>query len=235
MTWQIYEELSRELAKLTFGPPVTHVYNPLVYAAKPAQQYVDQFASKKVRAILLGMNPGPWGMAQTGVPFGEVSLVRDFIGIRGPVVKPEQENPARPIVGFECTRSEVSGARLWGLARDHFVTADAFFRRFTVLNYCPLVFMEASGKNFTPDKLRKGEQVALFAVCDTALKKVLAVLQPEFLIGVGAFAEACLKRIAPTHKNVSRILHPSPASPKANANWAGEVTRELSQLGLLTD
>ena len=233
MTWQIYEELSAELSQLVFGAPVTHVYNPLVYAAEPARQYVEKFASKKVRAILLGMNPGPWGMAQTGVPFGEVNLVRDFIGIRGHVNKPERENPARPIVGFACARSEVSGARLWGLARDQFVTSEAFFQRFSVLNYCPLVFMEASGKNFTPDKLRKSEQAALFGACDAALKRALTVLDPEYFIGVGAFAETCLKRVAPVGARVSRILHPSPASPRANADWLGEVTRDLKKLGLL--
>ena len=233
MTWQIYEDLSTELAKLTFDAPVTHVYNPLVYAGEPARAYVQKFASKKVRAILLGMNPGPWGMAQTGVPFGEVNLVRDFIGIGGHVRKPDRENPKRPIVGFDCKRSEVSGARLWGFARDRFVTAEAFFQRFSVLNYCPLVFMEASGKNFTPDKLRKSEQSALFAACDDALKRTLVVLDPEFLIGVGAFAEACLRRVAKTHKKISRILHPSPASPKANAGWAEAVACDLKKLDLL--
>jgi single-strand selective monofunctional uracil DNA glycosylase len=93
--------------------------------------------------------------------------------------------------------------------------------------------MEESGKNFTPDKLRKGEQAALFAACDSALRGVLNILQPELFIGVGAFAEACLKRVAPPGSAVSRILHPSPASPKANADWSGEVTRELTKLGLL--
>ena len=28
------------------------------------------------------MNPGPWGMAQTGVPFGEIGLVRELAGDR---------------------------------------------------------------------------------------------------------------------------------------------------------
>ena len=38
-------------------------------------------APGRKEAVFLGMNPGLWGMAQTGVPFGTVSLVRDWMGI----------------------------------------------------------------------------------------------------------------------------------------------------------
>ena len=33
------------------------------------------------RVVFLGMNPGPFGMAQVGVPFGEVAAVRDWLRI----------------------------------------------------------------------------------------------------------------------------------------------------------
>ena len=173
-------------------------------------------------------------MAQTGVPFGEIKAVRDWLGIREAVGKPQPEHPKRPIIGFDCTQSEVSGRRLWGLFAQRFGTAEGFFRHHFVANYCPLVFMEASGKNFTPDKLPKAETTALEAACDAHLRAVVATLQPEWLIGVGGFAEAQALKLKSTHPQlkIGRILHPSPASPAANRDWAGVVTRQLTALGV---
>src|SRR4026209_220177 len=112
---------------------------------------------------MLGMNPGPFGMVQTGVPFGDVAMARSWLGVVGPVARPRDEHPKRPVLGLECRRSEVSGARLWGWARDTFKSPDRFFERFFVVNYCPLLFMEAGGRNLTPDKLPSAERAPLEA------------------------------------------------------------------------
>jgi single-strand selective monofunctional uracil DNA glycosylase len=40
----------------------------------------------------------------------------------------------------------VSGQRLWGWVQARFGSAAPFFERFWVHNYCPLLFVEASGK-----------------------------------------------------------------------------------------
>jgi len=104
--------LGTSVSKLRFSEPDTHVYNPLVYARAPHEQYLERFGAPPREALLLGMNPGPFGMAQTGVPFGDVGIVRDWTGIEAPVAQPERPNPKRPIQGFACTRSEVSGSRL---------------------------------------------------------------------------------------------------------------------------
>lgn len=227
--------LADRVDAITFAPPVTHVYNPLRYAWRPHRRYLE-WAPDRPRALFLGMNPGPWGMAQTGVPFGEIESVRDWIGIRGDVRKPDPEHPRRPIEGFSCPRSEVSGRRLWGLFRQRFGTPGAFFAEHFVANYCPLVFMEASGRNRTPDKLAVAERRLLRDACDDHLRQVLEILRPRFAIGVGAFAEDCLRRVAeaigPTSPPVTRILHPSPASPAANRDWAGAVTRQLTEAGV---
>jgi len=226
--------LSEALRPLTFSEPVTHVYNPLDYAWAAQDQYLKRFGSKRKRVVLLGMNPGPWGMAQTGVPFGEIAAVRDWMGISAKVDKPANEHPKRPIVGFACDKSEVSGRRLWGLFAERFGKAENFFQGHFVANYCPLVFMIASGANFTPDKLPVAETAPLEAACDAHLRSVVAALQPEWLIGVGGFAEAqALKQQAhfPGLK-VGRVLHPSPASPAANRDWAGAATQQLTKLGV---
>ena len=141
--------LAAEAGALRFGPPVTHVYNPLEYARGPYLEYLARFGHPPKEAVFVGMNPGPFGMAQTGVPFGDVSAVSGWMGIRGAVGRPPTEHPKRPVLGFECPRSEVSGSRLWSWARSRFGSAEAFFGRFFVANYCPLVFLEESGRNRT--------------------------------------------------------------------------------------
>jgi single-strand selective monofunctional uracil DNA glycosylase len=231
--WRAAETLSSKLEQLSFGAPVTHVYNPLRYAAKPHRAYLRKYATTKKKIVFLGMNPGPWGMAQTGVPFGEVALVRDFLGIEAKVERPEREHPARPIEGYACTRSEVSGARLWGAFKQRHGTAERLFTDRFVANYCPLVFMEESGKNRTPDKLPKNEQAALLAACDAHLKEVVSILEPEWLIGVGGFAQASAARaLQGADVRIATILHPSPASPIANRGWAEQAARQLEALGL---
>ena len=231
--WRAAQALSNELDRMRFAAPVTHVYNPLRYAAKPHRAYLRKYGNSKKQIVFIGMNPGPFGMTQTGVPFGEVAHVRDFLGINEHVARPEHEHPARPIQGFACTRSEVSGARLWGAFKDRHKTAERFFEDRFVANYCPLVFMEESGKNRTPDKLPKQEQATLLAACDAHLRKAVEVLEPQWVIGVGAFAQASAARaLEGTNVRIATILHPSPASPIANRGWAEQAERQLQALGL---
>ena len=226
-------ELSDQISRLKFTPPVTHVYNPLTYAWSAHEAYLTRYGAGPKRVIFLGMNPGPFGMAQTGVPFGEIPAVRDWLKIRTAIGKPKSEHPKRPITGFDCTRSEVSGRRLWGLFKNRFGTPDKFFKEHFVVNYCPLVFCEESGKNRTPDKLPRIEHDKLFAACDTHLRRVVEILQPEWLIGVGHFAEKRARLAAENTKiKVGQILHPSPASPAANRDWAGAATKQLVKLGV---
>lgn len=230
--------LSDALAPLRFAEPVTHVYNPLVYARTLHEAYLRRAAPRADGGVLfLGMNPGPWGMTQTGVPFGEVAVVRDWIGLDGTVERPPLEHPKRPIEGLLSHRSEVSGRRFWGLFADRFGSFDAFAERHVVINYCPLVFLEASGRNRTPDRLPVAERAALEAICDQHLLEVLQVARPAWAVGVGVFAERSLRRalerVAPAERpDIGRVLHPSPASPAANRGWAEQATAQLEALGV---
>ncbi len=230
---RISDELSRSLGRLRFGAPVTHVYDPLHYARVPHRRYLRRYGRGAKEVVLVGMNPGPFGMAQTGVPFGEVELVRDWLGIAGRVERPRREHPRRPISGFACERSEVSGRRLWGWARDRFGTPERFFSRFFVANYCPLVFMEESGRNRTPDKLAPNEREALFRRCDGALRQVVEALAPRHVVGVGRFAEARARRaLEGLDVRIGQIPHPSPASPAANRGWAPLAESAFAELGI---
>jgi single-strand selective monofunctional uracil DNA glycosylase len=228
----VSRRLSDRVSALTFAAPVTHVYNPLEYARAPHEAYLRKYSAGRRRVLLVGMNPGPFGMAQTGVPFGDVTLVRDFLGISAPVGKPAAEHPRRPVEGFDCPRCEVSGTRLWGWVRSRFGTPEAFFRDHFVANYCPLVFMEASGRNRTPDKLPAAARLALFAACDDALRHAVAILRPELVIGVGGFAERRARQaLAGFDARIGGMLHPSPASPLANRNWDAQADKALKDLG----
>ncbi len=227
------ETLRDAVARLHFGPPITHIYNPLEYAWEAHRLYVSRFAKKGIDALWIGMNPGPFGMAQTGVPFGEINAVRIWMGIEAPIQKPPREHPKRPVQGFACERSEVSGRRLWGWARDYFGKPEAFFQKFFVYNYCPLSFMEESGRNFTPDKLPEHERAPLFSLCDQALRQVVEALRPSLVLGIGTFAEKRAKAALGTKPPIARILHPSPASPAANRGWAEAAEKTLHQLKLL--
>lgn len=227
--------LRESLRPLRFAAPVEYVYQPLDYAWVPHEAYLRRFGSTHKQVVFVGMNPGPFGMTQTGVPFGEIAAVRDWMGIHEPVGKPEREHPKRPVVGFDCPNSEVSGRRLWGLFAQRFGKAEAFFKDHFVANYCPLVFIEASGRNHTPDKLPAAETTAMEAACDAHLRAVIAALQPEWVIGVGAFAEERALRAKEAMGGdfkTGRVLHPSPASPAANRDWAGAATKQLVKLGV---
>jgi single-strand selective monofunctional uracil DNA glycosylase len=172
-------------------------------------------------------------MVQTGVPFGEVAGVRDWLQIQAEVSRPAREHPRRPITGFLCARSEISGRRLWGLFAGRFGTPSAFFQDHLVLNYCPLAFIEESGKNRTPDKLGRKEKARLFAICDAHLRAAVDAVKPAWLVGIGGFAaERAWSLFGDQGPKIGQILHPSPANPSANRDWSATVTRQLEALGV---
>lgn len=229
------DSLRDTLAPLTFPEPVSHTYNPLTYAWDRHCDYLQRFGTGQKRVLFLGMNPGPYGMAQTGVPFGEIPAVRDWMGISGPVGKPDPEHPKRPITGFDCERSEVSGRRLWGYFAEKFPKADDFFADHFVANFCPLIWMKDTGANLTPDKIPAAAIAPVNEACTAHLGTVIEVLQPQLLIGVGAYAEKQLTAAAEAigyQARTGRILHPSPASPAANRGWAEAAQKQLTALDL---
>lgn len=230
---KVSRRLCRAVDALDFAEPVTHVYNPLRYARRAHEAYLGRFGSGTKEVVLVGMNPGPFGMAQTGVPFGDVGFVRDWMGIEAKVDSVPNAHPKRPVTGFECERSEVSGSRLWGWAKDRFGEPQSFFERFFVLNYCPLVFLESSGRNRTPDKLPAEEREALMAPCDRALRDAIALLSPSHVVGVGVWAtKRATAALGEEAGAIGTVLHPSPASPKANRGWAEQAEEDFQRLGI---
>lgn len=238
----VARRLSKTVDALRFGAPVAHVYNPLDYAFEMQRQFIERYAQSDVPNVLLGMNPGPWGMMQTGVPFGEVAAVRDWLRLDAAVRTPRAgTHPKRPVLGLACTRSEVSGKRLWGWAARRFENPDAFFQQFYVLNYCPLAFLAETGGNITPDKLAKSERDALQSICDAALRESIVALGARRVIGIGAYATrratealrgAGAAAKLPGSLSIHTALHPSPASPAANRGWEPQFERDLRAAGV---
>ena len=64
---KLEEDLCRKLSSLNFASPVSHVYNPLEYAKETHEDYVRKYCKAGQNVLFLGMNPGPFGMAQNGV------------------------------------------------------------------------------------------------------------------------------------------------------------------------
>ena len=226
-------KLSRAVGRLRFAAPVEHVYNPLDYAWAAHETYARRFGATRKRVLFLGMNPGPHGMMQTGVPFGEIAAVRDWMGICVGVRRPTSCHPKLPVNGFAHTRSEVSGRRLWGLFAERFGAARNFFAEHYVANYCPLGFLSATGANLTPDKLRAAESGPLLTACDEHLSEVVSALRPDWVVGVGAFAaDRAGEVLGNSGVRCGRMLHPSPANPAAHVDWGGTVARQLRGLGV---
>ena len=227
-------KLSDDLNNLKFVDSITHVYNPLSYAWEAHELYIRKRCNSLKQVLFLGMNPGPFGMAQTGVPFGEVEMVKNWVGVNSIIKKPKNEHPNRLIEGFNCKRSEVSGRRLWQMFQKRYKSAESFFSKSYVLNYCPLLFMEKSGKNFTPEKLPLRNNAELYRSCDEHLARVVKILNVKWVICIGNFAK---KRADVALRDFDKlktgyILHPSPANPKANSGWAQLATEQLKQIGV---
>ena len=227
----VMERLKSRVKRLRFGDPVAYVYNPLEYAWPVARAYFERYGRGPKDVLFLGMNPGPFGMGQTGVPFGEVAAVRDYLQLTGDIIAPRRVHAKRPVLGFDCPRSEVSGQRLWGAFAKRHPEADAFFARAFVLNYCPLLFLGESGVNITHDKVAKEERHKLEAVCDKALAETIRVLQPKHIVGVGMYAAKRASLVTGSDAIIT-MPHPSPASPAANKGWEKAARKALVEAGL---
>ncbi|XP_061871304.1 LOW QUALITY PROTEIN: single-strand selective monofunctional uracil DNA glycosylase [Colius striatus] len=182
------------------------------------------------------MNPGPFGMAQTGVPFGDVWHVREWLRLEGTVNKPPSEHPARPVLGLSCQRAEVSGARFWGFIKSLCPEPHLFFRHCFVHNHCPLLFLAPVGRNLPPSDLPPKQRRRLLQVCDQALGRAVALLGVGLVVALGRFAERQARKAlaeAGLRVRVEWLPHPSPRNPRANRGWEEAAKERLSQLGVL--
>ncbi|KYN12635.1 PREDICTED: single-strand selective monofunctional uracil DNA glycosylase [Trachymyrmex cornetzi] len=231
----IEQELCTKLKDIIFPSLIQYIYNPLEYASETHAMYVHKYCTGIKKILFVGMNPGPWGMSQTGVPFGEINMVRDWLKISGPIGKPSKEHPDRKVIGFQCTRSEVSGLRLWGLFQELCGNPENFFRYAYMHNYCPLAFMDGKARNITPAEIKGDGQKILHEACDKSLTDIIQLLKVEIVIGIGNYAEKRAQIAVQTGGLPVKVMvlrHPSPRA-LGNQNWKETAKQRLNELELL--
>jgi len=227
----IAHNLSQQLNPLKFTGAVHTIYNPLAYAWQQHQTFLERFDPGDRPVMFLGMNPGPFGMAQTGVPFSDPSIAQQLFGIDCDFTAPTVQHPKRPIMGKLSTRKEGSGGRLWRWVVDYFGDIDNFTNQVLIWNYCPLCFLNQNGANLTPDKLIKKDQEKLYKKCDLALRAVAENKKVRTVVALGRFAEERSKiALNGTDTQIIYLLHPSPANPRANREWPQLATGLMQQL-----
>ena len=235
---EIEEQLCRDIQRLELDPKVTHVYNPIEHAKVTHEMFLKMYNNSEKKTLFLGMNPGPWGMIQTGIPFGSISMSKGWLGIEGPVEQPSKPHPKRPVQGFQCQRREISGDRFWGLFSKHFDSASDFFACNAVYNHCPLSFMTESGKNVTPVEMKAEYRKKITELCDMALLEIINLLAVKTVIGIGRYAEKRAREVLDKAGMKSNVVvgymnHPSPASAIANRGWEALAHGQLCELGIL--
>lgn len=146
--------LNEKLGTLSFTSPVQFVYNPVKYAFDMYAAFLRKYCNSEKKILLLGMNPGPWGMVQTGIPFGEINMVKDWYKIEARINKPQRECPEREVMGLNCSRTEISGKRIYDFFKNISETPEVFFQDTYLYNFCPLALMQNGGKNITPSSLK---------------------------------------------------------------------------------
>ena len=213
---------------------VDAVYNPLAYAWEPHRAYLELASGGGAKTLLLGMNPGPHGMGQMGIPFAATSVVRELLKITNlEVGQPRKPHPKRPISGLDWPKEEVSGTRLWSLLANEYGSAESIFKSVFLLNHCPLMlFSGERATNITPDKITGPPTKALLERCDEHLREVVDIMKIERVIGVGRYSEKrALNALSGIDISVTTCWHPSPASPLANRNkgedWKKNVRNVL--------
>ncbi|KAK3582712.1 hypothetical protein CHS0354_039748 [Potamilus streckersoni] len=233
----VEQRLCEKLKSLQFGSKVYCVYNPLEYAFNTHLNYVSRFCNSEKVVLFLGMNPGPYGMAQNGVPFGDATIVRDWLTIEGDIYKPYKEHPKRPILGLHCSRREVSGSRFWEYFKKKCGIPENFFKHCFVHNICPLTFMSESGKNITPPELPVTERNLLNDYCGSVLVETIRLLGVKILVCVGRFTEQKAQRVLSSAGvngvRIEMIMHPSPANPAANKDWEAVVEKQLNEMDIM--
>ena len=168
------------------------------------------------------MNPGPYGMAQTGVPFGATAMARNVLHIEEREVKtPLGAHPKRPVEGLSMQRQEVSGTRFWSMLADHYGSTESIFSNIYVVNHCPLLLLGETGRNVTPVDLPQSVIEPVLKACDRHLKSVVDVMGIEAVVGVGNYAKKRAKSVL-DGVHIDSMWHPSPASPLANRNGGAD-------------
>jgi len=244
------DRLSERLAAL---PPVGDLValDPTRYCRSAWAAYL-QMAARLGCVLVVGMNPGPHGMAQTGVPFTDPWIV-DELDLQAPRADvPPADIPAvgswrhrshraRGVLG---SKREESAKRLWPLLREICAPyaavgpsadkiAEATRRvcnEVLLVNALPICWLDPAGKNVSAEQVEKRAPAqvreGLRDLVNEWLQAVADILRPAAVIGVGRWAREFVTDLDVDHfveiPFRDGIKHPSP-SAGSEAAWRAEA------------
>uniref|UniRef100_A0A1A9WNN6 Uracil-DNA glycosylase-like domain-containing protein n=1 Tax=Glossina brevipalpis TaxID=37001 RepID=A0A1A9WNN6_9MUSC len=233
--YEIELELNQKLSKMTKPPaPIQYIYNPVEYAKDVHCEYLKKYLNGCKKVLFVGMNPGANGMGQTGVPFGNITSVRDMMQLSGLVDQPDEIHPKRPVNGLQHTTEEPSGKRLWPLLEKLADgSLDNFFKQCFVYNFCPLIYYDKHGKNITPNELKGAYRQEILNVCLETLESLIRLLDCEIVVAIGDYVFQCLKKSEYCQsKRIMKLAHPSPRAV-GNQNWPEKAEKWFHNENLL--
>ena len=157
-----------------------------------------------------------------GHSFWAISAVKNYIGIAPHITQPAVLHPHRIITGMDTSREEPSGHLLWSTIASLFPRSADFFSRCFVLNYCPLAFFSATGKNITPDALIKQERLAIEQCCTDHLIAYIRAMNIQKILAIGRYAYEKSQNVLQLCPAISQnaiiyIPHPSPLNRNRSA------------------
>ena len=207
---ELYKSLNIELDELKFFPPCFYVYNPLSYCFESFKIYFEYLNTEEEINLFFGINPGPFGMAQTGIPFGDKETVKNYLKIEPKIDidKIPKQHPKKQILGLEVKRVEKSGRIFWGVIKEFYPEKYDFFKSNFVLNFCPLCFLDEQGRNITPKVLRKEDQIALYKILEIFMLKLFKLIKIKKLIAIGDETFSYLNALN-TKLKIQTIIHPA--------------------------
>jgi len=213
------------------------VWNPALYALDIYQEYLTKFPPEPGAILALGLNPGPYGMAQTGIPFTDCRTASGALGMemtipgKAPDDLISRLKKANGKWRGTYERSSLGMYRFLILAWGDIKTA---YRNWFVGNPCPLLFLDPERWNVTPadPRLRRMKEVG--ELRQRAVIGFSEILNPRGIVCFGkdvakAVGEVAIRQVGPDR--VVFYEHPARAVPE---KWAAGLLQELTQRQLLT-
>ncbi|XP_073819638.1 uncharacterized protein isoform X2 [Musca autumnalis] len=172
------------------------IYNPLDYdAAKIHKDYLKRYLKGPKRVLFVTMNPASHGELQTGIPFGHMPTIREYMKLKSTIIDSPVPHPSED----EEQERENNSIYFWQMIREIFYSQNFFLSKFFqqrfVHSFCPLAFIDGEKQFVTlenlPDKTYRKE---VTKACVHILEKQLKLLQPDMVIVMGGYVHGNMQR-----------------------------------------
>ena len=220
-----WEELRSRLARTTgLG-----VWNPQLYGLPLYRRFATEHLPTSRGAIVaLGLNPGKYGMSQTGIPFTDVTrAARVGIAIEPPGLAPASLRPF-----LKSYRVERSSASVYNLLDALWGGPAEGWRRLWAVAPCGLLFLEPDGTNVTPADARLARRDDVRELRLRVIRESVEAARPR---GVLLLGQDVARVAADALGDVETLVvdHPVARGPgrRGPAWWAGVVAQAVRARG----